>query len=396
MTVLEALCNLSNSLNAQRSSLRDFCTKNHMIVVKEFQEDFSAKNFDRPEFKRLIQFAEQNRDKIDYLHIVNWDRFSRNAFKALGTIQDFKKLDIEINCIEGWIDYEDPSQLMMRLMYLCIPEVDNRIKSQKVKIGLRQGLKEGRWNRSIPFGYIPGRDEQKKPLMQVDPEKGPLLAEFLRDFATGAHSQNDLRTMAKYASLRLSRSNLSRILRNEIYAGLFRVLAYKDEPEQLVNGLHHPLIDRDTFYKIQLLLEVNKSFKHKKKKLNTQLPLRGFLQCPKCGGNLTGSGSVSRSGDKHYYYHCNPWKGCNFRVKVKDAHQAFEELLQDLKPGKAVTELFRLVLEDHYQSNEKSKLKQLKCIEGEVGLLQERQNKLLEKLLKNNSKSLTSMIIRRT
>ena len=31
-------------------------------------------------------------------------------------------------------------------MYLGIPEVDNKIRSQKVKMGMRQGLKEGRWN----------------------------------------------------------------------------------------------------------------------------------------------------------------------------------------------------------------------------------------------------------
>lgn len=198
--------------------------------------------------------------------------------------------------------------------------------------------------------------------MQVDPEKGRLLAEFLNDFATGAYSQNDLRTMAKYKPLRLSRSKISRVLRNEIYAGVIRVPAYKDEPEQLVNGLHQPLIDRDTFYKIQLVLDVNKNFKQKKKKLDDHLPLRGFLKCSKCGGNLTGSGSVSRTGDKHYYYHCNPRKGCNERIRVKDAHLAFDDLLQDLMSGNEVAELFRLVLEDQYQSNEQSKYQRLNVL----------------------------------
>ncbi|MCP4311097.1 MAG: hypothetical protein GY790_07540 [Bacteroidetes bacterium] len=166
-----------------------------------------------------------------------------------------------------------------------------------------------------------------------------------------------------------------------MYAGVIRVPAYKDEPEQLVNGLHQPLIDRDTFYKIQLVLDVNKNFKQKKKKLNDHLPLRGFLKCSKCGGNLTGSGSVSRTGDKHYYYHCNPRKECNERIRVKDAHLAFDDLLQDLMPGNEVAELFRLVLEDQYQSNEQSKYQQLKRIEREIEVLEERQNKLLEKLL---------------
>ena len=53
-----------NSLNAQESSLREFCNKNSMIIVKEFQEDYSAKNFERPEFIRLMEFAKKNKSKI--------------------------------------------------------------------------------------------------------------------------------------------------------------------------------------------------------------------------------------------------------------------------------------------------------------------------------------------
>lgn len=135
-----------NSLNAQENSLREFCNKNSMIVVKEFQEDYSAKNFDRPEFTRLKEFAKKNKSQIDYLLIVDWDRFSRNVYDALGVIKEFENLDIQINCVESWIDYEEPSQLIMQLMYLGLPEVDNRIRSQKVKMGMRQGLKEGRYN----------------------------------------------------------------------------------------------------------------------------------------------------------------------------------------------------------------------------------------------------------
>lgn len=48
-----------NSLNAQQSSLKDFCLKNSMTIVEEFQEDYSAKNFNRPEWKKLNKFAKK-------------------------------------------------------------------------------------------------------------------------------------------------------------------------------------------------------------------------------------------------------------------------------------------------------------------------------------------------
>ena len=167
-----------NSLNAQQSSLKDFCNKNSINIIKEFQEDYSAKNFNRPEWKKLNLFAKKNKNNIDYMLVVDWDRFSRNAYEALGVINDFKKLDIEVNCIEKWINYNDPTQKIMQLMYLGMPEVDNKVRSQKVQMGMRQGLKEGRWNVKQPIGFIPGKDELGKPLMQPDPLKAPLIKDL--------------------------------------------------------------------------------------------------------------------------------------------------------------------------------------------------------------------------
>ena len=53
-----------NSLNAQRDSLRDFCDNNSMNIAKEFQEDYSAKNFNRPEWQNLYTFAKKTKIKL--------------------------------------------------------------------------------------------------------------------------------------------------------------------------------------------------------------------------------------------------------------------------------------------------------------------------------------------
>ena len=370
-----------NSLNAQQDSLRDFCEKHSMIIVREFQEDYSAKNFNRPEWKRLNAFAKKNKKEIDYLLVVDWDRFSRNAFEALGVVKEFEKLEIEVNCIEKWIDYNDPTQIMMQLMYLGMPEVDNRIRSQKVRTGMRQGLKEGRWNVKQPIGYVKGKDELGKPLMQLHSLKAPLLKELFELFATGLYSQNELLKTDKFKTLNLSKSNLSRILKNEIYTGKIRITAYKEEPEQLVNGLHKSIIDIDTFNKVQYQLGVKSRYKQKPNKKNETLYLRGHLKCKKCGGNLTGSASKSKTGDKHYYYHCNPRKGCNERYRIKEAHTELMTLFKELKPSEEICHLFKMVLEDHYKTTKESKYKEIKEAKNSIIKIEERQSKLLTKLL---------------
>jgi len=242
-----------HSLNTQNNNLREFAHNNGMNVVREYMEDFSAKDFNRPEFIKLQEYVKKHKGKVDYILITSWDRFSRNIGDGLNVINSMKALGVEINCTESWIDYNDPSHVLILSVYLAGPEVENQIKSQKVKVNMRQGLKEGHWNRKQPVGYIPGKDPMNpnRPLMQIDPIKGALIAALLREFASGAYSQSELLKMPIYKSLKLSKSNLSRFLKNVLYAGKIRVPAHKEEQEVLVDALHEPLINYETFQKVQ-------------------------------------------------------------------------------------------------------------------------------------------------
>ena len=374
-----------HSLNTQNNNLREFAHNNGMNVVREYMEDFSAKDFNRPEFIKLQEYVKKHKGKVDYILITSWDRFSRNIGDGLNVINSMKALGVEINCTESWIDYNDPSHVLILSVYLAGPEVENQIKSQKVKVNMRQGLKEGRWNRKQPVGYIPGKDPMNpnRPLMQIDPIKGALIAALLREFASGVYSQSELLKMPIYKSLKLSKSNLSRFLKNVLYAGKVRVPAHKEEQEVLVDALHKPLINYETFQKVQYQLEQRRRIKCKPALYNKELPLRGHLECPECGGNLTGSGSTGKSGKRHYYYHCNTKNGCNVRFKVKDVHDAFDSLMKDLSPPAEVLELFSLIMEDHYQDAEKTKYATIKSVQSKINSLEERKGKLLDKLLDN-------------
>ena len=370
-----------NSLNAQKGTLRDFCENNSIDIVKEFQEDYSAKNFNRPEWKRLNAFAKKNKKDIDYLLVVDWDRFSRNVFEALGVINDFKDMGIEVNCIGKWINYSDPSQIMMQLMYLGMPEVDNKIRSQKVQMGMRQGLKEGRWNMMQPIGYVSGKDELGKPLMQLDQIKAPLIKDLFSTFSLGVYSQNEILKMPKFRKLKLSNSTLSRVLRNTLYVGDIKITAKYDEPEHIVKALHKPIVSREVFNKVQYLLASRNRNTSKQNKMRDDMYLRGHLKCVKCGGNLTGSASTSKTGKKHYYYHCNRAKGCKESFKVKDAHNELIALFRDLKPPVEVCELFELVLEDYYKTSKQTQYNDIRRVKSEIESLDTKKSKLLEKLL---------------
>jgi len=81
-----------------------------------------------------------------------------------------------------------------------------------------------------------------------------------------------------------------------------------------------------------------------RKKVNTskivsldQLPLRGFLVCPLCGRNLTGSPSKGKSKWYHYYHCVSP---CGYRSKAETLNENFIQLIKQFAPAPAMKEIY--------------------------------------------------------
>ena len=66
------------SLRDQEDKLRKYCEHSNITILEHFQEDHSAKDFNRPEWKLLIDYLRKNKNDIDYFMFAKWDRFSRN------------------------------------------------------------------------------------------------------------------------------------------------------------------------------------------------------------------------------------------------------------------------------------------------------------------------------
>ena len=369
------------SLSNQSDRLGEFCDRNNIDIIQDFEEDYSAKNFNRPVFAEMLKFISENKKRIDYLLIYKWDRFSRNTMEAMNMISQFKGFGVEVNCSDQWVNHDDPNQLIMLLLNLGIPEVDNMVRKDRTIEGTRNNLKEGRWVYSQPKGYKKGKDELGKVLMKPDPKTAPLITELFTDFSLGIYSQNIIRKLPKYKELNLSKSGVSRILNQIVYSGQIKVPAYKDESEFIVDAIHKPLVSKELFNKVQIELQNRKRIKNKPIKQNELLPLRGFLKCNCCDSNLTGSGSKSKTGKKHYYYHCNPRKGCNERYRAETAHESLNKIFKKLKPDKDVCELFELVLKDKFENSEKSNKTLIESLSKKIERVRNRKNSLLDKFI---------------
>ena len=59
------------SLKHQEERLRKYCEVQGIQVIELYQDDYSAKTFNRPEFTRLLNTLKRHRAKADLLFIVN-------------------------------------------------------------------------------------------------------------------------------------------------------------------------------------------------------------------------------------------------------------------------------------------------------------------------------------
>jgi hypothetical protein len=265
----------------------------------------------------------------------------------------------------------------MKAFYLAAPQVENQRRSMNTTNGMRKAQKEGRWVSTAPSGFKNTRDAMNKPCI-VHSDLAPLVKKSFELFATGTYQVEILRKEMFRQGLKISRNQFWLMLRNPIYCGKIRIKAYRDEPEELQKGIHEPIVSEELFYEVQKVLSGRKKLKTKHSRVNADYPLRGHLQCPRCGKILTGSSALGNGG-KYHYYHCT--KGCNERYESTLVHNAFDKWISSisLKPG--IASLYLAVMEDIFKTKEGDRNIEIKKLEDEIAQNDELMDKATVKLI---------------
>ena len=338
------------SLRDQEDKLRSYCKDNDREVLIVFNEDYSAKTFNRPEFNKLLKYAQQHHKIVDELLIVKWDRFSRNTSESYQMIDKLNALQIRTNAITQPLDMSIPEQGLMMAVYLSIPEVENQRRSQNVIAGMRRALKEGRYVGAPSKGYNVGRDTAKKPIL-VPNKEAVFVQEAFEMYSEGIYNQREIIKHLEKKGFKTSKTVFAKILRNPLYYGYVYVKAYREEPEQLVEGIHEQLISKALFDKVQDVLNRGRNHKNVNyKRLNPNFPLRGFINCPHCHKPLTASTSRSRK-NYYSYYHCiSP---CSTRISAEDAHAWFNSFLSSIALNDNALKLLLEILKEEFNKIDK-------------------------------------------
>ena len=359
------------SLRDQKAQLEKWCAEKQIQIVAHFQDDASAKTFERPEFKKLMALAKANKGSIDYLLVPKWDRFSRNATDAYIMIRDFGRMGITVNATQQWIDFSIPEQQFMLAIYVANSQVENEIRSNRTKTGMRQAIKEGRWVAHAPKGYKRVPDGLGKSKLEIDGITAPLVREAFEEIGRGINSVEGTRKRLYEKGFKCEKSQFPRLLRNVVYIGKIYLDPWRNEEAQVCQGIHLPLISEELFYRVQDVLEGNKKT-IRRTIFSGHFPLKGFLWCVRCDKILTASFATGRRGGRFPYYHCQK-STCQSRYKESLVHQYFMEKLRQIKIRPSVLALFEKIFlrtwkdKTRYRVQESDRVqKQIKTLEQEL------------------------------
>ena len=356
------------SLDMQERYLRAYCKNQDYNIVGEeqpYNEDYSAKHFDlrRPKLKQIYNYCKKHRHEVDKILFLRWDRFSRNVEFAFTYKRKFyDELGIEINTIESSIDFENPDWSTLLGVYCGNAHSEDNKISRRTKDGIHGTLLKGKCPNKAPRGYINKRTDKGEAYIAIDEAQAKAIRQAFKEIAKGVETANCIR---RRICPSIPRGTFFKMLHNRFYKGEIIVPPYKGEPQQIVKGLHEPIIDAETFDKVQDILSGKRKSEPKlSKAIDPDLFLRKYIVCPICGHSITGATSTGVGGKYKYYNCCHDGK--HLRKRAEYVNDKFANWVGGLRPNQEVLDLYTEVLQDLRGEHKQDIQREIEALRKEI------------------------------
>jgi site-specific DNA recombinase len=312
----------NTSLASQKKSCLKIIEELNLNLVATFggvSESASGME-ERKEYDKMFAFVKKKSNKIGFIVVFDLSRLSREGMKGVNDVQDlFKKYGVKITTVaQGKSDYT-PAGMLHQNMQFLFNEYENHLRRDKCNQGSVNKMKQGYTVRQAPKGYdhTKANGEQIMVINKV----GKAIGKAFKLKAQRKYSNEKiLELLDNQDGVKLSRQRLSEIFKNPYYAG---VIVDSRLDGEIVEGKHPKVVSMKTFLLVNNIQSTNhKNYKQNKK--NDNLPLRGVLNCDKCGKPLTGYQVIKKG---KFYYKCNV-KGCKMNFSTDKAHNRLIEELQ--------------------------------------------------------------------
>ena len=260
----------------------------------------------RTEFNRMIRMCKNK--KIDLVITKSISRFARNTVDCLEYVRQLKDLGIGVIFEKESINTLTMTSEFMIALYGSFAQAESESISKNISWGKEKAYREGKVTFQYKYllGYRKGADG--KP--EIIPEEAEIVRLIYKLFLDGYSMRNIKKFLESKGFLTSqgkkiwNESLVSSILKNEKYVGdalmqktytldciTHKVVKNKGErPMFLVTDHHDPIIDRDTYNRVQQELarriskrKVSDKTTTEQGRYSSKYALTELLICGKCG-----------------------------------------------------------------------------------------------------------------
>ena len=356
----------SNSIANQKKLLAKYAKEHGFTNTKFYVDDgYTGTNFNRPGFQQMLEDMEMG--YISTVIVKDSSRFGRN-YLEVGQYTDyyFPEHNIRFIAINDCIDSdngEDDFSAFRNVMN----EMYAKDISRKVRSSHRLRGNAGEPLAPPPYGYV--KDPENKKKWIIDPDAAEVVQRIFRLCIEGNGNETIARILqddkvlvpqAYWQSKGMSRggkktqpnpykwckTTIAKMLEQQEYCGdiinfksyskSFRNKTRVENPKEnwaIFKDMHEPIIDRETWERVQELTKNSKRRKPKNENVKKSI-FTNLLYCGDCGHKLWFN--INKQNPSIRFYSCSNYKG--LRGTCESTHYVREDSLEQV----VKMELFKL------------------------------------------------------
>ena len=356
----------SNSIANQKKLLAKYAKEHGFTNTKFYVDDgYTGTNFNRPGFQQMLEDMEMG--YISTVIVKDSSRFGRN-YLEVGQYTDyyFPEHNIRFIAINDCIDSENGEDDFSAFRNV-MNEMYAKDISRKVRSSHRLRGNAGEPLAPPPYGYV--KDPENKKKWIIDPDAAEVVRRIFHLCIEGNGNETIARILqddkvlvpqAYWQSKGMSRggkktqpnpykwckTTIAKMLEQQEYCGdiinfksyskSFRNKTRVENPKEnwaIFKDVHEPIIDRETWERVQELTKNSKRRKPKNEGVKKSI-FTNLLYCGDCGHKLWFN--INKQNPSIRFYSCSNYKG--LRGTCESTHYVREDSLEQV----VKMELFKL------------------------------------------------------
>ncbi|MFA5062836.1 MAG: recombinase family protein [Candidatus Omnitrophota bacterium] len=303
------------SLDNQRESAESYIQSQKAegwVILPECYDDggFTGANTDRPALQKLIEDIKAHR--INCVVVYKVDRLSRSLLDFSQLLEFFDQNSVTFVSVTQHFNTQNSMGRLTLNILLSFAQFEREIISERTRDKMGAARKKGKWiGGCIPLGYDLDKENHK---LIVNLQEAKLVREifalYLKEHSllgvTKIINTKGYRTKIRKLAedkqrggVKFSHTSVEKILKNPYYAGKVRYQS------TLYTGEQEPILDDETFQKVQDALHTNPDKPKMRAPITKQISLLGgLLRCRACNSSMYLTHNVKYGNVRYFHYVC--------------------------------------------------------------------------------------------